>query len=87
MARERSESEHEVLLMDLVRTEMLFWLECWTVGGIVVSMVDGTWRCVVPELVLVAMLVGMWGVGVVENWSNGLICWIGGRANGGVWLL
>ena len=41
VASERSESVHDVLLMDLVRAEMLFWFDCWTWGGMVVSIVDG----------------------------------------------
>ena len=42
VASERSELVHDVLLMDSVRAEMLFWFECWTLGGMVVSIVDGT---------------------------------------------
>ena len=38
---ERSESVQEVLLIDSVRAEMLFWLECWALERMVVLMVDG----------------------------------------------
>ena len=46
----------------------------------VLSMVVGIWWWyVVAELVLVAIVVGMRGGGVMENWSNGLMgCGCGG---------